>query len=144
MQPGTGALLGFYGGQNYLRSQINWAEAGGMVGSTFKPASLATAIANGYSLKSTWDGNSPYTFPDGLEVHNEGDSTGTNYGSAISSMEAMEQSVNTAFVDMSASIPDGPEKILTQAEKMGIPPAAGRRALPRHPEHLARPRRPTR
>jgi membrane peptidoglycan carboxypeptidase len=123
VQPGTGALLGFYGGQNYLRSQINWAEAGGMVGSTFKPASLATAIANGYSLKSTWDGNSPYTFPDGLEVHNEGDSTGTNYGSAISSITAMEQSVNTAFVDMSASIPDGPAKILSQAEKMGIPPA---------------------
>jgi membrane peptidoglycan carboxypeptidase len=122
VQPGTGALLGFYGGQNYLRSQINWAEAGGMVGSTFKPASLATAISNGYSLKSTWDGNSPYTFPDGLQVHNEGDSTGTNYGSAISSITAMEQSVNTAFVDMSASIPNGPSKILTQAEKMGIPP----------------------
>jgi membrane peptidoglycan carboxypeptidase len=122
VQPATGALLGFYAGQNFLQSQINWAEAGGMVGSTFKPASLATAIANGYSLKSTWDGNSPYTFPDGLEVHNEGDSTGTNYGSAISSVTAMEQSVNTAFVDMSASIPNGPAKILTQAEKMGIPP----------------------
>ena len=40
VQPGTGALVGFYGGQNYLRSQINWAEAGGMVGSTFKPVSL--------------------------------------------------------------------------------------------------------
>jgi membrane peptidoglycan carboxypeptidase len=34
----------------------------------------------------------------------------------------MEQSVNTAFVDMSAHIPDGPQKILTQATKMGIPP----------------------
>jgi membrane peptidoglycan carboxypeptidase len=122
VQPGTGALLGFFGGQNYLRSQINWAEAGGMVGSTFKPASLAAAINDGYSLKSTWDGNSPYTFPDGLEVHNEGDSTGTNYGSAISSIEAMEQSVNTAFVDMSASMQNGPQKILTQAEKMGMPP----------------------
>ncbi|HEY3529289.1 MAG TPA: transglycosylase domain-containing protein [Nocardioides sp.] len=122
VQPGTGALLGFYGGQDYLQSQINWAEAGGMVGSTFKPASLAAAIADGYSLKSTWDGNSPFTFPDGLEVHNEGDSTGTNYGSAISSITAMEQSVNTAFVDMSSSMKDGPQKIYEQAEKMGIPP----------------------
>jgi membrane peptidoglycan carboxypeptidase len=122
VQPGTGALLGFYGGQDYLQSQINWAEAGGMVGSTFKPASLAAAITDGYSLKSTWDGNSPYTFPDGLEVHNEGDSTGTNYGSAISSVEAMEQSVNTAFVDMSASMKNGPQKILSMANKMGIPP----------------------
>ena len=76
VQPGTGALLGFFGGQNYLRSQINWAEAGGMVGSTFKPVSLAAAITDGYSLKSTWDGNSPYSFPDGLEVHNEGPAPG--------------------------------------------------------------------
>jgi membrane peptidoglycan carboxypeptidase len=124
VQPGTGNLLGFFAGQNFLRSQINWAEAGGMVGSTFKATSLAAAIADGYSLKSTWDGNSPYTFPDGLEVHNEGDSTGTNYGSAISTIEATEQSVNTAFVDMSASMKDGPQKILTQAEKMGIPPTS--------------------
>src|SRR5262249_23313103 len=53
---------------------------------------------------------------------NEGDSTGTNYGSAISSVTAMEDSVNTAFVDMSASMKNGPQKILTQANKMGIPP----------------------
>jgi membrane peptidoglycan carboxypeptidase len=123
VQPGTGALLGFYGGQNYLHSQINWAQAGGMVGSTFKPVSWAAAITDGYSLKSTWDGNSPYTFPDGLEVHNEGEGTGTSYGSAVSSVLAMEQSINTAFVDMSASMEDGPKKILTMANKMGIPPA---------------------
>jgi membrane peptidoglycan carboxypeptidase len=34
----------------------------------------------------------------------------------------MEQSVNTAFVDMSASMKDGPQKILSMANKMGIPP----------------------
>jgi membrane peptidoglycan carboxypeptidase len=134
VQPGTGALLGFYAGQDYLQSQINWAEAGGMVGSTFKPASLAAAIADGYSLKSTWEGNSPYVFPDGLEVHNEGDSTGTNYGSAISSITAMEQSVNTAFVDMSASMKNGPQKILTQANKMGIPPTDADERYPGIPD----------
>jgi membrane peptidoglycan carboxypeptidase len=123
VQPGTGALLGFYGGQNYLRSQINWAEAGGMVGSTFKPVSLAAAITDGYSLKSTWDGNSPYVFPDGLQVHNEGAGNGTSYGSAVSSTQALEQSINTAFVDMSTSMKDGPQKILSMANKMGIPPA---------------------
>jgi membrane peptidoglycan carboxypeptidase len=123
VQPGTGALVGFFGGQNYLRSQINWAEAGGMVGSTFKPVSLAAGITDGYSLKSTWDGNSPYVFPDGLEVHNEGAGEGTDYGSAVSSVFALEQSINTAFVDLSNSMKNGPDKILTMANKMGIPPA---------------------
>ena len=130
VQPGTGALVGFYGGQNYLRSQINWAEAGGMVGSTFKPVSLAAAITDGYSLKSTWDGNSPYSFPDGLEVHNEGPAPGTSYGSAVSSTYALEQSINTAFVDMSNSMKNGPDKILSMANKMGIPPA---KADPHYP-----------
>ena len=111
-------------------SQINWAEAGGMVGSTFKPVSLAAAITDGYSLKSTWDGNSPYTFPDGLEVHNEGPAPGTSYGSAVSSVLALEQSINTAFVDMSNTMKSGPDKILSMANKMGIPPA---KPDPRYP-----------
>jgi membrane peptidoglycan carboxypeptidase len=123
VQPGTGNLLGFYGGQDYLRSQINWAEAGGMVGSTFKPVSLAAAITDGYSLQSTWDGNSPFVFPDGLQVHNEGPSPGTSYGSSVTSVYALEQSINTAFVDMSNSMRNGPDKILSMANAMGIPPA---------------------
>ena len=47
-----------------------------MAGSTFKPFALAAAIKDGFSLKNTFDGNSPYTFPDGLEVHNEGAGNG--------------------------------------------------------------------
>jgi membrane peptidoglycan carboxypeptidase len=123
VQPGTGNLVGFYGGQDYLRSQINWAEAGGMVGSSIKPVSLAAAITDGYTLKSTWDGNSPLVFPDGLQVHNEGAAPGTSYGSHVSTVYALEQSINTAFVDMSNSMKNGPQKILSMANAMGIPPA---------------------
>ena len=43
--------------------------------------------------------------------------------SAVSSVLALEQSINTAFVDMSDSMHDGPDKILSMANKMGIPPA---------------------
>lgn len=131
VEPGTGALRGIYGGQDYLRSQINWAVAGGMAGSTFKPITLATGLEAGFSLKDTFDGNSPYTFPDGLEVNNEQD---TNYGSAVSAVYGLEQSINTAYVDMSNSIPDGPEKILKMANRLGVPPAQASSKYPGIPD----------
>ena len=63
VEPGTGALRGFYGGQDYLESQINWAVAGGQAGSTFKPFALAAGIKEGFSLKDTFEGNSPVRAP---------------------------------------------------------------------------------
>jgi membrane peptidoglycan carboxypeptidase len=126
VQPGTGALLGFYGGQDYLQSQINWAASGGMAGSTMKPITLTTALEAGFSLKSSFDGNSPYTFPGGLQVHNEGEQAGEadghSYGSHVNAVYAMQQSINTAFVDMSNAIPSGPKKIYQNALKMGLTP----------------------
>jgi membrane peptidoglycan carboxypeptidase len=134
VEPGTGALLGFYGGQDYLDSQINWADAGGMVGSTFKPITLATAIEAGFSLEDTFQGTSPYTFPDGLEVNNEGENGGNDYGSKVTALFGLEQSINTAYVDMSASIPDGPDKILEMANKLGIPPTEATKKYPGIPK----------
>ena len=73
VQPGTGAVRGFYGGQDYLDSQINWAVAGGQAGSTFKPFALASAIESGFELKDTFDGNSPYDLPGGgRPIENQG------------------------------------------------------------------------
>jgi membrane peptidoglycan carboxypeptidase len=134
VQPGTGALLGFYAGQDYLDSQINWAVAGGMVGSTFKPITLATAINEGFSLKDTFQGTSPYTFPDGLEVNNEGENGGNDYGSSVTALFGLEESINTAYVDMSASIPDGPAKIHAMANALGIPPAHASKKYPGIPK----------
>jgi membrane peptidoglycan carboxypeptidase len=117
----TGALLGFYGGQDYLKSQLNWATLGGSPGSAFKPFALAAGLKSGFSLKDTFDGNSPYTLPGGGTIVNEGEGTGTNYGSAISLLTATEQSVNTAYADLTVSMPDGPQKILDTAVDMGVP-----------------------
>ena len=133
VEPGTGALRGFFAGQDYLDSQINWAVSGGMVGSTFKPITLATALENGYSLKDTFEGNSPFEFPDGLRVRNEGtgsDGLGNDYGAAVNAIEATEESINTAYVDMSNSIPDGPDKILATANALGVPPAEPSKKFP--------------
>jgi membrane peptidoglycan carboxypeptidase len=117
----TGGLLGFYAGQNYLDSQLNWAALGGSPGSAFKPFALAAGLKAGFALKDTFDGNSPYTFENGSKVVNEGEGTGTNYGSAISLTKATEQSVNTAYSDLTESLPNGPKDILNTAVSMGIP-----------------------
>jgi membrane peptidoglycan carboxypeptidase len=120
VEPGTGAVRGIYGGQDYLDSQINWAVSGGQAGSTMKPSALVAAIRDGFSLKDTFEGNSPITLDDGTDFENQGDE---DYGSAISMITATENSVNTAFIDMTDSMENGPQKVLDAAEDLGIPPA---------------------
>ncbi|HEY9564922.1 MAG TPA: transglycosylase domain-containing protein [Nocardioides sp.] len=118
VEPGTGALRGFYGGQDYLDSQINWAVSGGSPGSTFKLFALAAGLEAGFSLKDTFEGNSPYRFKSGGgRVRNQGD---TNYG-RVNLIQATEDSVNTAFADLTMELPDGPRDVLKMAHKMGIP-----------------------
>lgn len=128
VEPGTGALRGFYAGQDYLQSQINWAVAGGMAGSTMKPFAVATALEEGYALKDTFDGNSPYELPDGSEMENQGN---TSYGD-VSLTEATKNSVNTAFIDLTLAIPEGPEKIVETMNDAGIPPAEAPRRKDRY------------
>jgi membrane peptidoglycan carboxypeptidase len=122
----TGALMGLWGGQDYLKSQLNYATlASTSVGSSFKPFALAAGLEQGYNLKSTFDGNSPYVFQDGTTVHNEGEASGqvngTSYGRNINLIYALQQSVNTAFVDLTVSMNDGPAAIRKTAIAMGVP-----------------------
>ena len=136
VQVDTGAIKGIYGGQDYLESQINWAVAGGMGGSSLKPFALTAGIKAGFSLKDTFDGNSPFELPDGTgEVENQGDES---YGSAVNLLKATEDSINTAFVDLTTSIPDGPQKVMETMNAMGIPPAkAPRKNAYGFPDHTA-------
>jgi membrane peptidoglycan carboxypeptidase len=117
----TGGLIGFYGGQDYLKSQLNWATAADSPGSAFKAFSVAAGIKDGFSLKDTFDGNSPYYFPDGSKAVNEGSGQGTDYGAAVSLVKATQQSINTAFIDLTASMKNGPRKMAAMAEAMGVP-----------------------
>ena len=117
----TGGLLGFYGGQDYLQSQINWAAAQDSPGSAFKPFAVAAGIKDGFSLKDTFQGNSPYTFPDGSKVVNEGEGGGTDYGAKVSLTTATQKSINTAFIDMTQAMDNGPKKIRDMAVAMGLP-----------------------
>ena len=122
VEPGTGAVRGMYAGQDYLDSQINWAVAGGQAGSTFKAFAVAAGIKEGFSLKDSFDGDSPYELDDGSTVENQGN---TSYG-RVSLTKATEDSINTAFIDLTLGMDDGPEKIVEMANAMGIPPAEAR------------------
>ena len=118
----TGGLMGFYAGQNYLQSQLNWAKAGGSPGSSFKPFALTAGLKDGYSLKDTFDGNAPFVLPDGGgEVGNQGEGKGESFGPAISLLTATENSVNTAYVDLTTSMEDGPKKVVKMATALGVP-----------------------
>ncbi len=118
VEPGTGAVRGIYGGQDFLDSQINWAVAGGQGGSILKPFALVAGLEQGFSLKDTFEGNSPITIGS-TDFENQGDS---DYGSAVNLIKATEDSINTAFIDLTDAMDDGPESIIEAANKMGIPP----------------------
>ncbi len=119
IEPGTGAVRALYGGPDYLDNQLNWATVGTQPGSTFKAFAVVAALENGYSLQTRLNGNSPLKIGD-AEIENQGDSGGSSYG-YITLEKATQNSVNTAFVDLTDQMDDGPEKILEAAREAGIP-----------------------
>src|SRR5699024_8676919 len=112
----TGAVRAVYAGKDYVKSQFNWALGGSQPGSAFKPFALAAALNNGFSLKTSLDGNSPLWLGDG-SVQNQGN---TSYGT-VSLLQATEDSINTAFVDLTLQMKDGPKKIRRASREAGLP-----------------------
>ncbi|MFC5676631.1 transglycosylase domain-containing protein [Aeromicrobium endophyticum] len=129
VQPGTGAVRAMYGGPDFLKSPLNWAMLGTQPGSTFKVFAVIAALEDGYSLKTTLNGNSPLRDTKGnILTENQGDSGGASYGNIPLSL-ATAKSVNAAFVDltiqmaggMNSDWAQGADKVLKAANDAGIP-----------------------
>jgi membrane peptidoglycan carboxypeptidase len=116
VEPRTGALRALYGGQDYIKSQINWALEGGQPGSSFKAFALAAGLRDGFTLGTYFDGNSPIELPGPHDPENQGF---TDYG-PVSLREATTKSVNTAYVDMTMQMENGPQKVIRAAEDAGV------------------------
>jgi membrane peptidoglycan carboxypeptidase len=115
VEPGTGRIRAEYGGHDYVTRQFNSVTDGtAQAGSSFKPFVLATALEEGISLRSRYDGSSPQTFREDYEVRNYGDA---DYG-RISLLKATENSVNTVYVDL--GLETGPRDIAETARELGI------------------------
>ncbi|CAN5853024.1 hypothetical protein BH20ACT6_BH20ACT6_15480 [soil metagenome] len=121
VEPGSGKVRAIYGGPDYVKSDFNWALSGGQPGSAFKPFALLAALRDGISLRDTFDGNSPYVIGEtGEDVENQGDSGGGSFG-FVPLLYATQQSINTAYVDLTLSMENGGRKVIRAAEAAGIP-----------------------
>ncbi|GII52956.1 hypothetical protein Pth03_13450 [Planotetraspora thailandica] len=115
VDPATGEVVAFYGGDYATTQYDNAFSARVQAGSSFKPYALAAALQAGYGLGTRVYGNSPLQVGS-AEIPNSGN---TSYGSAINLIQATRNSVNTAFVDLGQMI--GLDKVAAAAEAAGIP-----------------------
>ncbi|MFD0633561.1 transglycosylase domain-containing protein [Catenulispora yoronensis] len=115
--PGDGAVRVLYGGDDYAKQAFNAAWQGTLSpGSSFKTFALAAYLQAGGSVSDTFDGDSPYRVPGGNTlIPNEG---GQSYG-PVSVQYALNQSINTAFVELGEKI--GMTKVADAARAAGVP-----------------------
>ena len=102
VEPGDGALVAMYGGQDYLKRQINSAtDATMQAGSTFKPFALIAAPRSRASARKTkFNGNSPQYFTEfgNGQGSRANDELRRRAFGQIDLRRATAQSVNTVFV----------------------------------------------
>ena len=118
---GTGEVLALYGGPDYVASSRNWATTDRSAASTFKAYAVVAGLRNGFSLRSTLNGNTFTPKGDTSTIRNE---FNTQYGT-VTLTKATADSINTAFVDMVQQIPNGPAAVIKAANDAGVPKGAG-------------------
>jgi membrane peptidoglycan carboxypeptidase len=130
IRPGTGEITALYGGQDYLKQQLNNAtQATAQAGSSFKPFALVAALEQGISLQSVWNGSSPAVFYDAGAQKNY---SVFNYGNeqfpTVTLADATAHSVNTVYVPLGIKV--GPDKVIDVARRAGIPESVNMIATP--------------
>ena len=115
---GSGEVLALYGGPDYVKNSRNWATTPRPTASTFKAYALAAGLKDGFSLRSTLQRQ--HLHPAGRQHHRSATSTPTSTARG-DLLKATADSINTAFVDLTTQMDDGPDKIIELAEAAGAP-----------------------
>ena len=118
----SGEVIALYGGPDFVKNSRNWATTPRPTASTFKTYALAAGLKDGYSLLSKFNGNTFIPPGESKPVRNE---FSYQYGSSVDLIKATADSINTAFVDLTSQMDDGPRKIMKVAQAAGAPKGAG-------------------
>ena len=110
----TGGVLALYAGPDYVTDFRNWATTHRAPASTFKPYALVAGLRDGWTLEDTLTGN---PFVESSKMVNNDD--GHRYG-RVTLLKATISSINTAFVDLTKQIPNGPQKVAQAALDAGV------------------------
>ncbi|MDX6214675.1 MAG: hypothetical protein QOG99_259 [Frankiales bacterium] len=114
IEPRTGRVVAYYGGKG---GGFDYASDGRVQpGSSMKPYVLATALTEGKSLSTQYDGSSPQTVCGQLAHNDAGDPAFGNIDLAT----GLEFSVNTVYLHLACDV--GPNKIRDLAHKAGLGP----------------------
>ena len=120
IRPGTGEIVAMYGGDDYLKRQLNDATQGiTQAGSTFKPFALVAALEQGISLSTIWNGDSPKIFDDFIGRPYEVSNYGNKGFGDVTLLRATANSINTIYVPLGIKV--GVDKVIDVARRAGIP-----------------------
>lgn len=118
---GTGEVLALYGGDDYLASTRSWALTPRPAASTFKTYAVIAGMREGFSLRSSLNGDTFTPEGDKVPIRNE---FSEQYGD-VTLQKATEDSINTAFVDMMTQMHDGPQAMVKAANDAGVSKGSG-------------------
>ena len=115
IEPSTGHIVAMYGGKDYYTDQYNLAtQAHRQCGSSFKGITLATALEDGVSPDTVYNGNSPLQITGDWVVENDGGQSAGN----VTLERATNMSLNTVYAALAVQL--GPDKIVDMAHRLGI------------------------
>ncbi len=120
--PSTGAIVAMYGGRDYTgtqpAAQINLATNPRQPGSSFKPYTLAAALADGVSLRTEYRGTSPLVLPGWGSTGNLVRNDSGEQCLRCDLVRATALSVNTVFAQLVLQV--GPQNVARLAKAAGV------------------------